>query len=75
VISAPPGTPAAPLTATVSVAPQSQSVTLSTSSATSGGYVRGSSSAGTLGIPNGSCHTPEFTVASNGTVPPTITRT
>jgi plastocyanin len=66
------GQGSAALNATVSVASQFKSVTLSASSETFGNCVGGSSSGGTLGFPNGVCQTPSVTVTNNGTVPETL---
>lgn len=76
VVTAPSGTspssPGAALTATVAVASQFKSVTISTNSETFGNCNGGSSSGSTLGFPNGQCSTPSFSVNNNGSVPEAI---
>jgi hypothetical protein len=57
------------LTATVTVSAQFKSVSLSSSSETFGNCSGGSSTASTLGFPNGGCVTPVFTLTNSGTVP------
>lgn len=72
VVSPAPSGSNASLTATVSVAGQFKSVTVSTNSETFANCSGGSSSGATLGFPNGNCSTPSFEVTNNGSVPESL---